>query len=104
MSDQAITDMNYDEFQSVMDGFIDRSSQESGEMPASTFFELLFAQMTERVTETIEVVGEVVNNRLVLQLPADLESTVHVKNNEILIGGQRIVVKLKDSPVYPTAY
>ena len=96
--------MDFDEFQSVVEGFIDRSSQGSGEMQASSFFELLFAKMTERVTETIEVEGEVVNNRLVLRLPAELESTVQVKNNEILIGGHRIMVKLKDGPIYPTAH
>ena len=73
-------------------------------MPASSFFELLFEKMAERVTETIELEGEVVDNQLILRLPSDLETTVHVQENEILIGDRRIIVKLKNGPVYPTAH
>ena len=81
----SINNMDFDQFQSMADGFIERSSHEFGEMPASPFFELLFEKMAERVTETIELEGEVVDNQLVLRLPVELETTVHVKNNEILI-------------------
>jgi hypothetical protein len=73
-------------------------------MPASAFFELLFEKMAERVTETVEVEGEIVNNRLVLKLPADMETAVQVKDNEILIGDRRIVVRLKNDTVYPAAH
>jgi hypothetical protein len=41
-----------------------------------------------------------VDDELVLQPPI---GGIQVKNNEILIGDRRIVVKLKDKPVYPTA-
>ncbi|MCL4872136.1 MAG: hypothetical protein KJ063_24520 [Anaerolineae bacterium] len=103
MSEQRLKLMDYDKFQTVADGFIDRSSQEFGEMPASSFFELLFEKMAERVTETVELEGEIVNNQLILKLPADMETVVQVKDNEILIGDRRIVVKLKDDTIYPTA-
>ena len=95
--------MDVDKFQSIADEFIDRSSQEFGEMPASSFFELLFARMAERVSETVEVEGEIVDNQLVLKLPVDAETAVQVKDNEILIDDRRIVVKLKDNTIYPTA-
>lgn len=104
MSKQRIKTMDFDEFQSVADKFIERSSNEFGEMPASPFFELLFEKMAERVTETVEVEGEIVNNRLVLKLPTDTETAVQVKDNEILIGDRRIVVRLKNDTVYPTAH
>ena len=104
MSEKAITDMNYEEFESLIDDYIERSSHESGEMPASTFFELLFENMAERVTETIELEGEIVNNQLVLRLPMEKETAVQVKDNEILVGDRRIVVKLKDDTIYPTAH
>ena len=104
MSEHRIKTMKYDEFQAVADRFIDRSSQEFGEMPASSFFELLFEKMAERVTETVELEGEIVNNQLVLKLPIDKESTIQVKDNEILVGDRRIVVKLKDDTIYPTAH
>ena len=102
MSEHRIKTMDFDEFQSVADGFIERSSHEFGEMPASSFFELLFDKLAERVTETVEVEGEIVNNRLVLKLPVDVETAVQVKDNEILVGDRRIVVKLKDDTIYPT--
>lgn len=104
MTENRIKTIDFDEFQSVADGFIERSSYEFGEMPASSFFELLFERMAERVTETIELEGEVVDNQLVLRLPVDLETAVHVKDNEILIGDRRIIVKLKNGPIYPTAH
>lgn len=59
--------------------------------------------MAERVTETVEVEGEIVNNQRVLKLPADMETAVQVKDNEILVGDRRIVVRLKNDTVYPTA-
>ena len=104
MSENQIETIDFDEFQTIADGFIDRSAHEFGEMPASSFFELLFEKMAERITETIELEGEVVDNQLVLRLPAELESIIHVKNNEILIGDRRIIVKLKNGPIYPTAH
>ena len=104
MSENQIETIDFEEFQSVADRFIERSSHEFGEMPASSFFELLFEKMAERVTETIELEGEVVDNQLVLRLPVDLETAVQVKNNEILIGDRRIIVKLKNGPIYPTAH
>ena len=104
MTENRIKIIDFDEFQSVADGFIERSSHEFGEMPALSFFELLFEKMAERVMETIELEGEVVDNQLVLRLPVDLETAVHVKNNEILIGDRRIIVKLKNGPIYPSAH
>ena len=92
--------MDYDEFQLVAEQFIERSSHEFGEMPASSFFQLLMEQMAERVTETIELEVAIVDDQLVLDPPM---GAVQVTNNEILIGDRRIVVKLKDKPLYPTA-
>ena len=104
MSEQKITPIDFDKFQSIADGYIDRFSQEFGEMPASSFFELLFDNMSERVAETVELEVEIVNNQLVLKMPTDLETAVQVKDNEILIGDRRIVVKLKDDTIYPTVH
>ena len=56
---EAISTMDFDKFQRLIDDFIDRSSQEFGEMPASSFFELLFDKMIEEVTETVNVEGEI---------------------------------------------
>lgn len=100
MSEQAITDMEYEEYLSLMDTYIERSTREDDEMPASVFFELLFKRMAEQVTETIELEVDIVDNQLVLQLP---EGAVKVNDNEILVGNQRIVVKLRGGSYYSTA-
>ena len=55
MSEQAITDMEYEEYLSLMDTYIERSTRQDDEMPASVFFELLFKRMSEEATETIEL-------------------------------------------------
>lgn len=95
MSDQALTEMNYEAFEALLDNYIARVAGEGDDMPASTFFELLFERAAQRVTETVEVEGELVNNQLVLRVPVGTESTIQVKGNEILVGNQRIVVKFK---------
>lgn len=96
--------LDFDKFQTVADDFIERSSHGYGEMPASAFFDLLFERMAERATETIEVEGEIVDNQLVLQGPIDAETLVQVRNNEILVGDHRIVVRLKNDDIIPTAH
>ena len=95
MSDQTLTEMNYAAFEALIDNYIDRVAEEGDDMPASTFFELLFERAAQRVTETVEVEGELVNNQLVLRVPVGTESAIQVKGNEILVGNQRIVVKIK---------
>ena len=54
MSERPIMTMDYEEFQLVADAFIERSSQEFGEMPAFVFFALLFEHLAEDMTETSE--------------------------------------------------
>lgn len=95
MSDQAITEMNYAAFEALIDNYIDRLAKEGDDMPPSTFFELLFERAARRVTETVEVEGELVNNQLVLRVPVGTESAIQVKGNETLVGNQHIVVKFK---------
>jgi len=45
MSDDTPIGMTCEQFKAMMDGYIERSSLESGEMPASAFFALLFEKM-----------------------------------------------------------
>lgn len=42
MSEKRLTDMDYAEFQGVMDSYIARSAQQDDAIPAPTFLELLF--------------------------------------------------------------
>jgi hypothetical protein len=63
MSEQTITTMDFEEFQSLIDRFIERSSHEFGEMPASVFFELLLKKMAERRQTSQELEGETVDEQ-----------------------------------------
>lgn len=101
MSNTLLAVMDYDEFESLMDSYIERSSQESGEMPAGSFFELLFTRAAQQAQETIEVKGEIVEGQLQFSLPEEVESAVQVQGNRIVIGSQVIVVRLKNG--FPAA-
>lgn len=95
MSKKLLTDMSYEEVSSLMNNFIERSSKQSGEMPAASFFELLFERAAQRVAKTFEVEGRIVDGQLVFELPNILGSPpLHVQDNQIVIGEQRIIVKL----------
>lgn len=86
--------MNFDEVNQVMDNFIDQSSHQNDEIPASTFFELLFAKSVERTNKTFEIEGRIVDGKIVFILPKAPDANVHVQDNQIVIGEQRIVIKL----------
>jgi hypothetical protein len=61
--------MEYEDFLSLIDGYIECSSREYGEMPASIFFELLFERMSKEAIETIELEVDIVDDQLVLEPP-----------------------------------
>lgn len=63
MLEKLLTEMGYDEVETLINNFIERSSQQSGEMPASTFFELLFERVSQRVKRTVEVEGHIVDGQ-----------------------------------------
>ena len=48
MADQALTEMNYEAFEALIDHYIDRVAEEGDDMPASTFFELLFERVAQQ--------------------------------------------------------
>ena len=59
MSERPITTMDFEEFQLLVDAFIERSSQGFDEMPASVFFELLFEHLAKDMTETGELDSDI---------------------------------------------
>ena len=59
VSEPTITTMDFEEFQLVVDAFIERSSQGFDEMPASVFFALLFEHLANDRTETGELDSDI---------------------------------------------
>jgi hypothetical protein len=108
MNEQLISNMSTDEFDAVANAFIERETKDMGELDAPLFYEALREMMApDTIAEpanTIEVVGEIVDNQLVLDLPKELESAEQMKDIAILVGNRRIIVKWKDNTIYPTAH
>jgi signal transduction histidine kinase len=54
--------------------------------------------------DLLEVEGEIVDNQLVLNLPAEFGQREQVRDMVILVGGRRIAIRLKDDKIYPTVH
>jgi|LakMenEpi03Aug12_release.lakeMendotaPanAssembly.Ray.scaffolds.fasta_scaffold386706_2 hypothetical protein len=94
MTEKLLTEMSYEEMEALIDQYIDRSSQQSEEMPANAFLALLAETIARRRAQTVEIEGRLINGRLVLLQPNTVNSGLYVQNNQIVIGEQRISVKL----------
>ncbi len=46
------------------------------------------------VKQTVEIEGHIINGELVLVQPSGMTSDLYVQNNQIVIGEQRIIVRL----------
>lgn len=64
MAEKTLTEMSEDDFQTMIDEYIERSSRRMGEMPASTFFALLFEKAAQRAAKTVEVEGRIESGQL----------------------------------------
>jgi hypothetical protein len=95
MTEELLTEMNYDTMSALIDNYIERSSQQSGEMPTSSFFTLLFANLAQRIRNPFEIEGRIIDGKLVLLQPNIMIPDLYVENNQIVIGEQRVIVRLK---------
>ena len=100
MSEKQLTEMDYAEFQELMDAYIARSSQQDDAIPAPTFLELLFDALLQRVQNVIRLEGQIINGELVLA-PAEEETPVQVRGNQILLGDWRVIVTLRNGELQP---
>lgn len=69
MTKKSLAEMNYDEFQILIDQFIERSSQQTDEMSASIFFGLLFEQLTDSAEHRGEVTGSTIDKKCAIAKP-----------------------------------
>ena len=104
MGEQIITNMPTDEFDAVVDAYIERETKDMGELDAPLFYEALREFVISDTINAVEVEGEIVDNQLVLDLPADLKSSDQMREIALLVGKRRIPVKWKDDTIYPTAH
>lgn len=108
MGEQLISNMPTDEFDAVVNAFIERETKDMGELDAPLFYEalkeIMASDASTETTTTIEVEGEIVDNQLVLDLPEDLDSVEEMRDIAILLGNRRITIKWKGDTIYPTAH
>jgi hypothetical protein len=94
MIEKRLTEMNYEEMNALVDTYIDRSSQQSEEMPASAFLSLLSENIARHAQQIYEIEGRIIDGQLVLLQPNGVKAELYVQNNQIVIGEQRIIVKI----------
>lgn len=95
MNERRITELSAEEFDAVIEAYIERESRDTGEIDAALFYEALediFA--AEPTAETIELEGRIVGSQLHLQPAAREVPGVTVHDNEIVVHDIRFVIHL----------
>jgi hypothetical protein len=97
MSQQRFSDMSEAEFDSLIEGHIERTAASYGEMPADVFIDVLLERIAAKTRTTLMLEIDVTDDRLVITPDRDSADVV-VQGNEVLIGGHRLVLKLSHRP------
>lgn len=100
MDNKKIDEMTMTEFNAIIDAFIDRETQDCGELPAPVFYDALeniFSKPAEAMT--VEVEAQVVGSELQFALPAIAIPGIEVHHNEIMVNNVRFVVRLAPAAV-----
>ena len=89
MQQQTLDDLTAEEFEQLLDNFIQRDDEE---MPISTFFAALELIDREKRQQIIDVTGEIIEGKLFLSLPKVSAALIEVRGNEILIDETRKII------------
>lgn len=95
MKEKLVGQMDGEEFDSLLERFIETQSGPDEPLPGEVFFDL-WADIEEG-RAPIEINGVVVEGRLVLLPPASASVPVTVSENEIVLGDQVIKIRLVSS-------
>jgi hypothetical protein len=96
MTKKRFDEMNEDEFDSLIDGYIERTATGYGEMPAEFFLDLLVERMEAKADETVNLSIDVSEDDDLMITPDRELSDIVIKGNEILVGKRRFVLKLAE--------
>ncbi|MBC8254762.1 MAG: hypothetical protein H8E35_12160 [Ardenticatenia bacterium] len=91
MSEKLLGQMNGEEFEALVDKFIESQGKDIP-LPGETFFEM-WADV-EDTGRPIDIQGMIVDDRLVFLPPARADVSLIVRENEIAVGGSVIRVHL----------
>jgi hypothetical protein len=93
MSETSITEMSSEEFEAIIEAYIERESQNMGEIEAPLFYEAL-EEMFSAKPETVELVGRIVGSHLQLHPATQEVPGVRVHDNEIVVNNIRFIIRL----------
>lgn len=93
MTKKRFADMNEREFDNLINGFIDRTAEGYGEVPAKIFLDLLVERVAARVDETVNLSINITGDDLTITPDRDMGNII-VRGNEILVGKHRLVLQL----------
>jgi hypothetical protein len=96
MTKKRFDEMNEAEFDSLIEGYIERAATGYGEMPAELFLDLLVERMEARADETVNLFIDVSEEDNLVITPDRELSDIVIKGNEILVGKRRFVLKLAE--------
>lgn len=96
MEHKQITEIETAEFDKLMDAFIERETEDTGELSAPLFYATLEAIYQESTyATTVELQAQVVGSQLQLASPESTLPGVGVHDNEITVNNIRFVIHLK---------
>jgi hypothetical protein len=96
MMQKRFDEMSEAEFDSLVDGYIERTAMGYGEMPAEFFLDLLVERMAARTNETVNLSIDVSEEDDLVITPDRELSDIVIRGNEILVGNRRFVLKLAE--------
>jgi hypothetical protein len=96
MTKKRFDEMDEAEFDSLIDGYIERTATGYGEMPAEIFLDLLAERMEAGADETVNLSIDVSKGDDLVITPDRELSDIVIKGNEILVGKRRFVLKLTE--------
>ncbi|MBI1926057.1 hypothetical protein HYR99_17620 [Candidatus Poribacteria bacterium] len=98
MENKRIADIETTEFDTLIDAFIEREMEDTGELRAPLFYETLEAIFQNPAdATTVELQAQVVDSELQLILPPSTPPGVKVHDNEITVNHLRFVIHLMPS-------
>jgi hypothetical protein len=97
MSMQRFAEMSEQQFDQLIDNYIDRAAQDEADAPAEFFFELLAQRLSQTADETVTLLVDVENNDLTLRAEQEFADVV-ICGNEIIVGNHRFVLQLAPPP------
>ena len=90
-------EMNEEEFQTVIDNYVDRAAAGQADVPANVFFDLLTQRLVQNVDETVTLLVDIENNNLTLRPDREFADVV-IRGNEIIVGNHRFILQFSALP------